>query len=125
MDHQVFDTVARLFGASGSRRTAWRALLAGALLGATSRSAAAAPCTNGTNSPRCTCGETLNCPPGKCFVKCGREEEVFCCTEPDYVICGNRCCINTPGIADPCADCPRAHASDVCLSGIAGSYRRR
>ena len=120
MDHQVFDTVARLFGTAGSRRTAWRALFAGALLGATTRSAAAQRCPDGKH----LCDGV--CCPGKCFVKCGGDEdEVFCCTEPDFVICGNRCCINTPGSPDPCANCPRASASDVCLSGIAGSYRRR
>jgi hypothetical protein len=47
MDHHVFDTVTRLFGTAGSRCTAWHALLAGVLLGATTRSAAAAPCRTG------------------------------------------------------------------------------
>jgi hypothetical protein len=121
MDHHVFDSVTRLFGASGSRRAAWRTLLAGALLGFTTRSAVAAPCANDANS-RCTCGTTRNCAPGKCFVKCGGGE--LCCTEPDFVICGNRCCFIT-GSADPCAECPQARAGDVCPSGIAGSYRRR
>jgi len=43
MEHQTFDRLTRLFGSTGSRRTAWRALLAGALLGATPRRLAAAP----------------------------------------------------------------------------------
>jgi hypothetical protein len=121
MDHQTFDHLSRLIGTGASRRTAVRALLGAALLGATTRRAAAAPCANGKNA-RCTCGTTRNCEPSKCFVKCGGGE--LCCTEPDFVICGNRCCFNTES-ADPCAECPPARASDVCPSGIAGTYRRR
>ena len=62
MDHQTFDRLTRLFAESGSRRTALRALIAGAFLGAATRSSAAKPCTNDTNA-RCTCGETSNCVP--------------------------------------------------------------
>jgi hypothetical protein len=119
MDHQTFDRLTRLFGTAASRRTAWRAMLGAALFGATTRSAAAQECPD---SKHLCEGE---CCPGKCFVRCGSEEEVFCCSDPQYVICGNRCCFNNPESADPCAECPPARASDVCPSAIAGSYRRR
>ena len=52
MDHQTFDRLTRLFGMVGSRRSAWRALLGGALLGATTRSAAAKPCDQGKHPLR-------------------------------------------------------------------------
>ena len=90
MDHHVFDTVTRLFGTAGSRRTAWRALLAGVLLEATRHSAAAAPCRTGKPA----CGS--ECCPGKCFGNaCGN---AFCCSGSDpltglpQIICGDRCC---------------------------------
>ena len=57
MDQPTFDRLTRLVAASGSRRAAWRALLAAALFGATTRPAAARPCANGKH----TCGEAC-CP---------------------------------------------------------------
>jgi len=130
MDHQTFDRLTRLFGTAASRRTAWRALLVGALLGATTRSVAAKPCADVRNSrnPRCTCGGA-DCEPGKCFINCVDDSE-FCCTGTDQstgrkrIICGNACCLDD-GSDDPCAACPRGGPGEACLEGIAGSYRRR
>src|SRR5829696_2978434 len=85
MDHRKFDRLTRLFGAPRSRRTALRALLGAALLGATTRTAMAGPCDTG-NNPQCTCGADTNCPAGKCFVD-SRGNCPVCCTEPGYVIC--------------------------------------
>ena len=140
MDHHVFDTVTRLVGTAGSRRTAWRAILGAALFGATTRSTAAAPCPNVRNA-RCTCGETSNCEPSKCFTHdCGHQ---FCCTGR-WTICGNECCMTETdqgrSIEDPCRvegsgenrlpNCirpipPLPPPDSPCQSGIAGSYRRR
>ena len=126
MDHHVFDTVTRLFGTTGSRRTAWRASIAGALLGATASGAAAAQCRNGKPE----CGNA--CCPGKCFGNaCGNE---FCCTGSDpitglqLIICGNTCCQDR-GRGDPCASCTVPSWPSFCEGpspgAIAGSYRRR
>jgi hypothetical protein len=123
MDHPTFDRLTRLVGTAGSRRTALRAVLAGALLGATTRSAAAKPCGAAAQ----LCGG--QCCPGKCFVRCVDGSE-FCCTgkfpgtQFDLIICGNQCCVDH-GSADPCAECPRGGSGEACLEGIAGSYRRR
>jgi hypothetical protein len=117
MDHQTFDRLTRLFRTAGSRRTAWRALLAGALLGATTRSAAAKPCNKGKH----LCGST--CCPGKCFTNGSCE---VCCTGKN-IICktteGPVCCLNEG--RDPCGVCLTPDSSGSCQSGIAGSYRRR
>jgi hypothetical protein len=119
MDHQTFDRLTRLVGTAASRRTAWRALLGGALLGATTRSAAAQLCSNGKH----TCGESKECCPGKCFT-----DEVceVCCTDTN-IIChtkgGSVCCLNQG--RDPCAVCNKPVSRDRCQSGIVGSYRRR
>ena len=131
MDHQTLDRLTRLVGTAASRRTAWRALLAGVLLGATTRSAAAAKC----HDRRHFCGS--DCCPGKCFT-----DEVceVCCTGRN-IICGTAegtvCCLNE---GDPCAvvratgACPptatpvgavNVSSGGSCLEGIAGSYRRR
>jgi hypothetical protein len=126
MDHQTFDRLTRLVGTAASRRTAWRMLLAGALLGATTRDAAAAQCRNGKPA----CGST--CCPGKCFGNaCGNE---FCCTESDpitrlpLIICGNQCCQDR-GRGDPCASCTAPSWPSTCdgpgSGAITGSYRRR
>jgi hypothetical protein len=130
MDRQTFDTVTRLFGTAGSRRTAMRTLLTGALLGVTARSAAAARCPNRKH----LCGGA--CCPGKCFTN---EFCEVCCTERN-IVCptaeGSVCCLNE---GDPCAfvrargACPPAAtpvgavsaSGESCASGIAGSYRRR
>ena len=122
MDHQTFDHLARLFGTAGSRRTAWRALLAGALLGATTRSATAAQCANGKH----TCGASGECCPGKCFTN--RFCDV-CCTE-NNIIChtagGLVCCLNNEDKdTDPCDVCNPPELRYVCQDAIAGSYRRR
>ena len=98
MDHQTFDRMTRLFRTSGSRRTAWRALLAGALLGATTRRAAAEPCANGKH----LCGNT--CCPGKCFTNGPCE---VCCTGTN-IIChttGQPVCCLDDGSKDPCSVC--------------------
>src|SRR5215217_6373549 len=130
MDPHAFDRATRLFRSPRSRRAAWRTLLGGALLGATTRSATAAPC--GTEpSARCRCGTTRDCDPGKCFTHdCGDQ---FCCTG-DWIICGNECCQN---VRDACTvagsgeprlpNCipPTPPATGLCESSIAGSYRRR
>ena len=129
MERQTFDRLTRLVGTAGSRRTAWRALLGGALLGAGLREAAASPRCDNANTPQCGSGRERACCPGKCFVRCVDGSE-FCCTgkfadtEFDLIICGNRCCIDH-GSADPCAECPRGGSGEACLEGIAGSYRRR
>src|SRR5215204_2332377 len=95
MDHQTFDRMTRLFGTAGSRRTAMRALIAGAFLGATTRGAVAAPCGKSPNA-RCTCGTTRDCDPSKCFTHdCGDQ---LCCTG-DWITCGNECCQN---VRDAC-----------------------
>jgi hypothetical protein len=131
MDQRKFDRLTRLFGAPRSRRTAWRALLGAALLGATIRPAAAAPCANDTNA-RCMCGETRDCDPGKCVTHdCGHQ---LCCSGEDWIICGNVCCQN---VRDACKvqvssenrlpNCirPIPPAAGPCESAITGSYRRR
>ena len=130
METQTFDRLTRLFGTAGSRRSAWRAVLAGAFLGVTRRHAAAAPCGTDPNA-RCSCGTTRDCDPGKCFThECGDQ---FCCTG-DWVICGNACCQN---VRDACLvagsgenrlpNCiqPTPPATGLCEGAIAGSYRRR
>src|SRR5215217_7962683 len=94
MDSHVFDDLTRLVSAPRSRRAAWRALLAGALLGATTRTAMAdssTPCANGKN-PACMCGQTRDCDPGKCFVDEAGSCPVCCTKEHDLVICGGKCC---------------------------------
>jgi hypothetical protein len=130
MEHQTFDRLTRLVGTAASRRTAWRALLAGALLGATTRSTAAKPCANGKH----LCGGA--CCPGKCFTN---EFCEVCCTEQN-IACptagGPVCCLNK---GDPCAfvqargACPPAAtpvgavsvSGESCAAAITGSYRRR
>jgi hypothetical protein len=130
MDHQTFDRLTRLVGTAASRRTALRALLAGVLVRATTRSTAAKPCSNDKH----LCGD--QCCPGKCFT-----DEVceVCCTGPN-IIChakgGPVCCANK---GDPCAfvrargacplDATPVGAANVsggpCTLGITGTYRRR
>ena len=131
MDHRTFDRLIRLFGTMGSRRTAWRALLAGALLGATTRRVTAEPC----HDRKHLCGGA--CCPGKCFTDKLCE---VCCTERN-IICptagGPVCCFND-GSEDPCAavratgECQKTPVGAVSVSGgdcpstgITGSYRRR
>src|SRR5688500_1657714 len=110
MDQQTFDRLTRFVGAAGSRRSAWRALLAAALLGATTRTAAAAPSYTGKN-PRWRCGEESKCPPGKCFVdECGHE---LCCTGPKLIICGDRCCQSVG--ASPCS---AQNRQDACIRPV-------
>ena len=118
MDHRTFDRLTHFFAVSQSRRTAWRALLAGALLGATTRSAAAEPCANSKH----LCGNT--CCPGKCFTNGSCE---VCCAGAN-IICQTTgqpvCCLND-GSKDPCAACLTPDSGGFCREGIAGSYRRR
>jgi hypothetical protein len=130
MDPRVFDRLIRLFSAPRTRRTAWRILLGGALLGTTTQRAASAPreCTDKTP----TCGTKQECCPGKCFVDpCPPEEaHEFCCVAPAYVFCGSTCCDYDPSVADPCATCrqagpPPREPGETCVGGITGSYRRR
>jgi hypothetical protein len=138
MDHQTFDRLTRLFGIAGSRRTAWRALIAGALLGTTARSAAATPAgedrCDATRCPKTPQGEAGFCCPGKqqcscngtccpgktgCFVSTSDEnKDELCCTRPELIICGDQCCRNVG--EDPCTECLGPHP-DL----ISGSYRRR
>jgi hypothetical protein len=129
MDHRNFDRLTRLFGATRSRRTALRALLGAALLGATARPAVATPCDgdNSKNNPRCTCGGS-DCEPGKCFTHDTGCQ--LCCTEEnDLIICGNKCC-KIEG-EDPCGRCqvpaPPSPTSGAppCTTYVSGSYRRR
>jgi hypothetical protein len=138
MDHQTFDRLTRLFSASGSRRTAWRALLGAALLGVTTRAAAAAPATPCEKGAQESCGIGGPCCPGKCFLICsGLDEYAFCCsgrdphTRGELIICGNRCCVKAAG-NDPCTACePPTNVDQFpksgrpCLAAITGSYRRR
>jgi hypothetical protein len=144
MDHQTFDRLTRVVAASGSRRTAWRALLGGVLLGATTRGVAAGPCRTEKN-PQCRCGDNRKCPPGKCFVleegdcrdptspDCVCRDEVCCSgAEPtsgeELIICGNRCCratLNRDPIDDPCKNCDPPRVPPDCPGALAGSYRRR
>ena len=139
MDHQTFDRLTRLVGTAASRRTAWRALLGAALLGTTSRSAAAEQCAN--DKP--ACGND-GCCPGRCFDfvsdsggSSGSSDvcKVCCTKENNRVICrgdqGYKCCnaVDKDGtlLKDPCQSCPLPSPGNDCpnVSGIAGSYRRR
>ena len=128
MDHQMFDHVTRVFAASGSRRGAWRALLGAALLGVTTRPAAAGPCANGKHE----CGGV--CCPGKCFEFVSDSSDAgvcpLCCTGNNIICKGpdgkSTCCLNDPS-EDPCAKCalPKENPDTSCRTGITGSYRRR
>jgi hypothetical protein len=136
LDHQTFDRLTRLFGIAGSRRTAWRALLAGALLGATARSAAAVPRNACDAGGQEFCGIGGPCCPGKCFVTCDDDEEfALCCTGKDFIICEDPtgksiCCQNNgDGSCEKCEQ-PRElgmpTGAESCRPGlISGSYRRR
>ena len=121
MDHQTFDRLTRLFGTAESRRTTWRALLAGALLGAAPRRLTAAPTTPCTNGKHELCGR--QCCPGKCFTN---GSCAVCCTDPDFVICQDLasgkaiCCQNTGRNACEHCDVPTG-----CPEVITGSYRHR
>jgi hypothetical protein len=123
MDQPTFDRLTRLVAASGSRRAAWRALLAAALFRATTRPAAASLCANGKH----TCGEA--CCPGKCFALQG-EACPLCCTGTniickDPVMGKSTCCLND-GSEDPCAKCGLPeNPNPLCRTGITGTYRRR
>jgi hypothetical protein len=130
MDHQTFDRLTRLVGTRRSRRTAWQALIAGALLAGTTRRAAAQRCPDSKHR----CGN--ECCPGKCFTGERNPSCKICCTEENKnIICptseGAVCCSND-GI-DPCAGvrekgvCPKPPEppDSTCTLGIAGSYRRR
>jgi hypothetical protein len=130
MDHRKFDRLTRLFGAPRSRRTALRALLSAALLGATTRTAMATsstPCELGAHE---ICGG--ECCPGKCFEQLAGGCPV-CCTEPDFVICVGKttgepnkptCCKNNKREGeDPCRDCQPP--TPICPGYVGGSYRRR
>jgi hypothetical protein len=127
----------RLFGAAGSRRTAWRALLAAALFGVAPRrttAAPTAPCTVG-NHELCGVGNDLGdeCCPGKCFADKCTGYELCCTAEHNLIICQDPetgkaiCCENTGD--SPCRACSRPTPKDedrtLCQDGIAGSYRRR
>jgi hypothetical protein len=125
MDPHVFDHLTRLVFAPRSRRAAWRALLAGALLEATTRAATAAPCANGKHE----CGE--ECCPGKCFV----DDAGLCpvCCTGNNIICEDPmtgksiCCLRNDLSKDPCATCALPENPDPTCQPefIAGSYRRR
>jgi hypothetical protein len=122
MDHQTFDRLARFFATAASRRTTWRALLAGALLAATTPHAAAQRCPNG----KPTCEPSGECCPGKCFTN---EFCEVCCTG-DNIIChtsgGPVCCLNNEDKdTDPCRDCNPPRLRYICQEAITGSYRRR
>jgi hypothetical protein len=125
MDHHVFDRLTRLFSAPRSRRTAWRTLLGAALLGATTRDAAAAPtapCDPG-DQEYCITPKGRECCPGRCFVHTECPDEFFCCTGPEWITCGNDCCENT---RDACSGvCTHPTPSEACKEAITGSYRRR
>jgi hypothetical protein len=139
MNPHVFDSLTRLVSAPRSRRAAWRALLGAALLGATTRTAAAAPTSlcDGDKHDPCGSGRD-NCCPGKCFVHEDCTDEFFCCTGPKWIICGEEttnptpgeprreptCCENTKD-GDPCGNCIQPPVSETCITGITGSYRRR
>jgi hypothetical protein len=128
MDHRKFDRLTRLFGAPRSRRTALRALLGAALLGATTRPALATPCGTGKHD---FCGNRDSCCPGRCFKHELCENVQLCCTGPDLIICGDKttgeptCCQKKGN--DPCGDCmrPELPAGKICGSYVGGSYRRR
>ncbi len=134
MDHHAFDSVTRLFGTTTSRRTTWRALLAAALFGATTRPAAAASrCPNGKPA----CGDA--CCPGKCFRDENTHAELCCdgldVTGKALIICGNTCCQDVgespcdccrpPGFTSVITASEIAATADPCPDLIAGSYRRR
>ena len=135
MDQQTFDRLTRLVGTAASRRTAWRAMLGGALLGITSHSAAAQRCPDRKH----LCGgEGGECCPGKCFRDDLNPSCEACCTAKNYnIICittkGPVCCHNNNPRVDPCAEVQRTGECPVspqgkgetCIAGIAGSYRRR
>lgn len=121
MDHQTFDRLTHLFAASGSRRTACRALLAAALFGAAPRRTTATPSTPCTKGNHQLCGG--KCCPGKCFTNGSCE---VCCTG-NNIIChtGGQpvCCLNDG--KDSCATCTIPDSGGYCKEAIAGSYRRR
>lgn len=127
MDPHAFDRATRLFGSRRSRRAVWRAVLGGALLGATSHGALASPCQDGKHS---RCGD--QCCPGRCFTNeaCGDQ---LCCVGPNFTICGDECCrartADGQKIASPCNKGGCRPPQSVCPEepdgGIAGSYRRR
>lgn len=132
MDQRKFDRLTQRVSAAESRRQALRALLGAALVGTTTKNAAAtkrrAPrgrgerCKDGTtcHGDAC-CGE--ECCPGRCFVDA--DNRPFCCTAPDWVICGNSEAANRE---ERQICCPKA-GSDPCScvgpTVITGSYRRR
>ncbi len=125
MDPHVFDRLTRLFSAPRSRRGAWRALLGGALLGATPRPAMASPCAKGKHM----CGERKECCPGRCFVDECNPDTALCCTAPRLIICtdvitGKAVCCENQGDS-PCDACLRPPDGPACPSSITGSYRRR
>jgi hypothetical protein len=126
MDYQVFDRLARLFAASGSRRTTWRALLGAALLGATTSPVGAAPgATPCDTGEQARCGD--QCCPGRCFVDevCGDQ---LCCRGPELTICGNMCCrsVDEAGrkLAAPCSGACIPPKEGSCQSGLPTRYRR-
>ena len=140
MDSHVFDHLTRLLSAPRSRRAAWHALLGAALLGATTRPAAAAPTSPCETGEQEYCGSGKdNCCPGKCFVVDLPNAPggcPVCCTEPEYVMCvvtttdetgktrrEPTCCKKTK---DACGKCEQPTPTDeTCPSLISGSYRRR
>jgi hypothetical protein len=126
MDYRKFDRLTRLFGAPRSRRTALRALLGAALLGATTRPTAATPC--GTRKHDFCGGGLDNCCPGRCFVHEPSNCEL-CCTGPELVICedpktGQATCCQKKG-DDPCEVCAQPEPPGTCATYVGGSYRRR
>src|SRR5829696_4961532 len=125
MDHQTFDRLTRLFGIAGSRRTAWRALLGAALLGATTRVAMADSSTACLTGNQELCGR--QCCPGKCFVGDVSGLCAICCTGKDRIICGDKCCKALDEKGDPCGHCvlPDLRGDETCGLLISGSYRRR
>jgi hypothetical protein len=125
MDPHVFDDLTRQLSAPRSRRTAWRALLAGAVLGATTKVTVASPSDTGENRP---CGRDQERCPGRCFANNCVPVDELCCTGPEWIICGNTCCQAMEGdrkIEHPCSSGDCIPPASSCEPFIAGSYRRR
>src|SRR5215207_8242538 len=139
MDHRKFDRLTQQVRAAGSRRQALRAVLGAAIVGSTTKHAAA----NVRRAPKgrgeiCADGSTCHgdsccgreCCPGRCFVteedNRGNPTGWMCCRPPDGVMCEDE---NARGGVVCCPYNSQATNEQACscIGGevITGSYRRR
>jgi hypothetical protein len=141
MDYRKFDRLTQRVSVAGSRRQALRAVLGAALVGTVTGGAAAKPKHKAVKPGKrvcddkscqsvyqgkccpgnfCSCGKDQQCCNNRCFWDSATDpNEEFCCTGPEWVICGEgqdaKCC--RYDAENPCS----------CLGpgAITGSYRRR